>query len=80
MTHVATRAKFRCNKVEAYGQSQKVSLSAVCADTMGDTEENKSFTKWTPWGELNMTVDNPRAAVVFEEGAVYYLDISRAEV
>lgn len=79
MTHVATQAKFRCNKVEDYGQSKKVSLSAVCPDTMGDTEENKSFSKFTPWGELNMVVDNPRAAVVFEEGAVYYVDISRAD-
>jgi hypothetical protein len=38
------------------------------------TEENRRFTKATPFGELRMRVDNP--AVKFDTGVFYYLDFT----
>lgn len=73
---MSVRAKFRCNSVEDYGQSKKVNLAPVCADKMGDTPENNSFTKWTPAGALWMTIDNPHASIQFEPGKDYYLDFT----
>jgi len=76
---MSVRAKFRCLKVEDYGQSKKISLSVVTSGPCGgDSAENRSFTQWTPSGEIWMTVDNPHASVQFVEGREYYVDFSEA--
>jgi hypothetical protein len=71
------RAKFRCNAVEFQGdpdnsETPRIYTFAAVYDT--STEENKRFTKATPWGELKMNVDNPAARL--EVGKVYYLDFT----
>lgn len=71
------RAKYRCNAIEFQGDpdneaTPRIYTFAAVYDT--STEENKRFTKATPWGELKMRVDNP--AVRFEIGTFYYLDFS----
>lgn len=72
-----TRAKFYCNEIADFGSSKQVKLSAVYApDANG---EDAGFTKATPWGEIAMTIDNPAAAVHFEQGKTYYVDFSPAE-
>lgn len=74
---MSMRAKFRVNSVTFYGDhtnpdaSRRYELSAIYDTT---TEENRRFTKATPWGELKMTVDNPAARL--EVGKVYYLDFT----
>jgi hypothetical protein len=71
---MATRAKFRCNSIEDFGgSSKKVKLSAVY-DPGGEGEDAR-FTTATPWGELQMSIDNPAASCQFEIGKLYYLDI-----
>lgn len=45
----------------------------------GGTEENKSFAKWTPCGEIRLTISNPDAVSFFELGQPFYIDFSRAE-
>lgn len=45
----------------------------------GDSEENKSFSKWTPQGSIEMTITNPAAIDFFELGAPYYIDFVRAD-
>lgn len=74
------RAKFRVAEVTfrtdpagAPGPRQ-YKLTAVY-DT--STEENRRFTKATPWGELVMTVDNPD--VQFVPGQYFYADFTPAE-
>ncbi len=47
---------------------------AVGADNV---PENQRYHKYTPQGNLTITVDNP--SVEFELGADYYLDFSKAE-
>jgi hypothetical protein len=45
----------------------------------GDSEENKSFSKWTPQGEVTMMITNPEAIEFFELGKPYYIDFRPAE-
>jgi hypothetical protein len=72
------RAKFRCDGVQdnPESQSKSISLSPV---TVG-SEENKSFSKYTPCGSANLTISYETEAVnFFEEGQEYYLDFTKAE-
>ena len=73
---MAVRAKFRCQSVKSYGTAlpANIEFSAV-ADA--STPENERFTKYTPGGQLTLTVDNP--AVTFVPGQDYYLDFTPAE-
>lgn len=41
------------------------------------SEENKSFWKYTPSGEVRFHICNPEA-MVFEAGEEYYLDFQKA--
>lgn len=47
-------------------------------DPDGNSEDN-SFSRWTPTGELVMTVTNPDLHGKFAVGEKYYLDFSKAE-
>lgn len=42
------------------------------------SDENASFWKATPSGDLTMVITNPAAALQFEPGRCYYLDMSGA--
>jgi hypothetical protein len=70
------RAKFRCASIE-HGS---VTLYAVTlyAVTSG-SEEDKSWSKYTPSGQLTMQIDNPPALAQFAVGDEYYLDFSPAK-
>jgi len=72
------RAKFFCRKVEDNGNSEMAQLGAVYGTDDKDNEENNQFSEATPYGELEMQIDNPSAQGFFEEGEEYYLDISKA--
>jgi len=70
------RGKFNVIKIArlAWGGSE-VTLSAVPADEL---PENQRYHKYTPSGELKMTIDNPPAEEFFELGKSYYLDFTPA--
>lgn len=44
-----------------------------------DTEENKSWSKYTPGGQLTIHVSNPAAFEQFEQGKEYFIDIQPAQ-
>lgn len=72
------RAKFVCTTIvdkPAY-QLKVVSFSPVILGS----KENESFSKYTPSGNLSLSIsyDTP-ASEVFEEGKKYYLDITPAD-
>ncbi|MGO7560552.1 hypothetical protein ACC754_14000 [Rhizobium johnstonii] len=76
------RAKFRCLSVTHFADNgpdptpqAEIRFTAV----YGNGEENKSWSKWTPSGELKMMVTNPSAIEAFELGKSYYLDFTPAE-
>lgn len=74
------RAKFRVTNVTkmcaAYNEtpveSASVKLNAVTS------EANKSWSKWTPGGEITMQINNPAALEQFQPGAFVYVDFSDA--
>ena len=71
------RAKFRCHFIQKSddNQSQTIHMSPVTADT----PENKTWSKYTPGGLLQMHISNPDALGQFEQGKEYYIDITPAE-
>nr|WP_319570243.1 hypothetical protein [uncultured Draconibacterium sp.] len=72
------RCKFECvqNKHSEEYSGSVVEFSAV----VEGSEENKSFSEYTPSGELTMFVsDKTEAAKFFEKGKEYYLDIIDVE-
>lgn len=65
------RAKFQVNKLEILSNEQvNVHMNAVSG------EDNKSWSKWTPSGNLSISITNPEASKQFEVGKSYYLDFS----
>lgn len=41
-----------------------------------DLPEDQSYSKATPTGRIEMTVDNPAALAQFELGKIYYVDFT----
>lgn len=68
------RAKFVCNSVENFVGGQNVKFSAV----IGNSEENKSFSKFTPSANLQMQITAEGAIDKFQPGKEYYLDFIEA--
>lgn len=72
------RAKFLCTGIENHPEykNKNVSLSPV----LTGSEENKSFSKYTPAGSINLVISDETEAVnSFEEGKEYYVDFTPAE-
>lgn len=67
------RAKFKVNSVEEIVGSQTVNASPVTSSC----DENRSFHKYTPWGDLkiNITKETP-AYGQLEPGQEFYLDFT----
>ncbi|MEI9856384.1 hypothetical protein [Enterobacter mori] len=74
---MSVRAKFHCHFIQkADGDSLRtIHMSPVTADT----EENKSWSKYTPGGQLQMVISNPAAFELFEQGKEYFIDIQPAK-
>lgn len=66
-----TRCKVIClSKTENHGGFYSLVFSPVTANS----EENKTFYKWTPTGKFQFDTINPVAADNFKVGQEYYLD------
>lgn len=77
---MSVKAKFRCREVKnhengAEGMVATVRLTPIGPDEPGRTEENAIFGKYTPSGELSMTIFNKAAAAQFVPGKNYFLTI-----
>lgn len=78
----STRCKFHCNKVEnlEYG-GVIVHLGAVYPNKDVDGYEHgedHAFFNATPSGTLQMQIQNPYGAELFQPGDDFYLDITKA--
>lgn len=74
---MGVRAKFVCrsvDKAEGHSPSEIVRFEAVTADT----DENKTWSKYTPWGELRMSITNPAAFGQFAIGQEIFVDLNPA--
>lgn len=72
---MTVRAKFKCVLVSPTNEAVNVKFQAVTSET----EENKSWSKWTPSGNLEMHISNPEIFGQFEQGKEYFLDITPVE-
>lgn len=71
------RTKFIVESVTSFGnKSVTAKLRAVVG---ADSEENKSFSRLTPWASLEIQVTNPDSVDFFQPGEQYYLDFSKSE-
>ena len=76
-------AKFRCVEVkknEDHSDERNdpvlVRLQAVFG---GENDEaNRSWSKWTPSGELFMSITNPAAHAEFKTGRCYFITVAEA--
>ena len=67
----------------ATGQPEQVNVEVKLAAAFGSylnglPEGNSDWSKWTPAGELSMTITNPAAVDQFEIGSVYRLTFDKA--
>jgi len=66
------RCKMKCSDV---GKNEDGTHSVRMYPVTGGSEENESFFKWTPGGELKLCVLKEQN---FEPGKEYYVDIEEA--
>lgn len=69
-------AKFKVGSVTDFGNNNhNVNLSPVT----GGSDENKSFSLWTPSGKIEMHITNPDCIGFFEAGKEYYVEFKQAD-
>ena len=76
------RAKFELQNVTQIAEDAEelrfVAVTEKPFDEEGNSEDN-SFSRWTPTGELTMTITNPNLIGTMEPGEKYYLDFTKTE-
>lgn len=80
MSHV--RAKFFVRSVAQ--EASNAGSAAQCGTVIlvpvyGDSPENKTWSQYTPQGEMKMTITNPKALAEFQPGQAFYIDFTPAE-
>lgn len=79
------RAKMRVVEVKKWGDPAtqvNLTFAAVAKSTPYDpngSDEDNTFSKFTPNASLQMTIQNPALLDKFEVGQKFYLDFSPAE-
>ena len=70
------RAKFFVSKIEHLHTPNPGDMIAnvFLQPVYGDSPENKRWSKYTPQGEIKMTITNPGAVQQFEIGKAYFVD------
>jgi hypothetical protein len=78
---LTTRCKFRCTTVTLNeGGSKTVKLTAVYPDKDVDGYEHgedHAFFNATPYAHVEMTIQNPAGAEMFQPGDHFYADFSK---
>jgi hypothetical protein len=72
---MAVRAKVTCDSID----NNRVRFSTVYEPNAAADSENARFTKATPWGQMELGIDNPAALEQFAPGKSYYVDFTPAE-
>lgn len=72
------RAKFVCTGVQDFPENENKSISLT--PVISGSEENKSFAKYTPSGNVFLSISyETEASNFFEQGKEYYLDFTPVE-
>lgn len=72
---MSVRAKVSCESLTG----STVKFRTVYEPDASKDTENARFTTATPWGEITLGIDNPKALEQFTAGKEYYVDFSPAE-
>lgn len=76
------RAKMSVNRVERWGGADKITLNAVAKPggyPADGSDEDNTFAKFSPQGELTLTIANPALIGKIEPGTKFYLDFTVAK-
>jgi len=68
-------AKFKVGSTTNYGNNN---LEVKMTPVVGGSDENKSFSMYTPSGDVRLHITNPDALDFFEAGKEYYLEFKEA--
>ena len=68
-------AKFVVNSIEESVGQKTVKLMAV----YGNGEENKQWSKYTPCGNISISITNPDAYDQFSVGLEYFVNFEKVE-
>lgn len=76
-------AKFRCTSKSRTEWSESANTDPVyivrLVPVYSDSEENKTWSTYTPSGYCEMTITNPAAFDSFEAGAEYFVNFTEAD-
>jgi hypothetical protein len=76
------RAKMVVNEVNRMTHGEQLKMSPVCKPNGYDTDgldEDNTYAKFSPAGQLTLTVANPALFGKFNPGEKYYLDFTPAD-
>lgn len=73
------RAKFYVAAVNPGSSAEEPSADITLRAVTSDSEENKTWSKWTPSGTLEMNVTNPEAIKQFVQGEEVFLTLTSAK-
>lgn len=76
---MAVRAKMTVTGIEdgTYVEGKRATFYAVYDSD--PASPNHEWSKWTPWGKLELDITNPAAFDQFEIGKTYWVDIHPVE-
>ena len=79
------RAKVRVSNVRPFENNgvktqENLTFNAVCPSQFGEdgSDENNTYSKWTPTAQFDMTVTNPNLFDKYKIGEEYYVDFTPA--
>ncbi|MBR1150063.1 hypothetical protein [Bradyrhizobium sp. JYMT SZCCT0428] len=81
MSKITMRAKMQVNKVERFNGSDRITCNAVARSSAypeDGSDEDNTYAKFSPSGELSLTIANPVLLGVIEPGQKFYLDFTPA--
>lgn len=76
------RAKMQVSKVERFSGTDRITCNAVCRSDSypaDGSDEDNTYAKFSPQGELSLTIANPALIGKIEPGQKFYLDFTKAD-
>lgn len=76
------RAKMQVSKVERFPQMDRITCNAVARSGPypdDGSDEDNTYARFSPAGELTLSIANPALLGLIQPGAKFYLDFTLAE-
>lgn len=79
---ITMRAKFQVQKIERWDGGDKIIASAVARSSAypeDGSDEDNTYAKFSPSGQLELTIANPALIGKIQPGQKFYLDFTEAK-